>query len=97
MPSALVVALLIPCICFGAGPALAAGFHGCATQKLENKGVFGLRAGHAKCRLARQVAFARARGDETPKGFSCITGTGGNLTPFRCTRRDQAVRFSLEG
>ena len=34
---------------------------------------------------------------QTPKGFSCATGEGGNLTPFTCFRRDQVVKFSLEG
>jgi hypothetical protein len=36
-------------------------------------------------------------GDETPKGFSCVTGNGGNLTPFSCFRRNQIVKVSLEG
>jgi hypothetical protein len=26
-----------------------------------------------------------------------MTGEGGNLTPFTCFRRDQVVKFSLEG
>ena len=81
----------------GSGPAAAAEFHSCASQKLENQGVFKLRASHAKCRLARQVAFARRGGDETPKGFGCTTGAGGNLTPFSCARGTKLVRFQLEG
>jgi len=97
VPSALFAALLALLLCLATEPAGASGFHGCATQKLENRGVFKLKTSHAKCRLARQVAFARARGDETPKGFDCVTGSGGNLTPFDCMRRDQTVRFSLEG
>lgn len=95
--SALVGTLVALCLCLGAKPAAAAGFHSCASQKLENKGIFSLKASHAKCKLARQVAYARRGGDQTPKGFSCVVGTGGNLTPFSCFRRDQAVRFSLEG
>ena len=95
--SALLAGLVALCLWVGAKPAAAAGFHSCASQKLENQGVFSLKASHAKCKLARQVAFARRRGDETPKGFSCETGVGGNLTPFSCTRRDQIVKFSLEG
>lgn len=88
--------LSLPLLSLGASPAAAA-FHSCASQKLENEGIYSLRASHAKCRVARQVAHARRRGDATPKGFSCMTGQGGNLTPFACSRRDQAVRFSLEG
>jgi hypothetical protein len=95
--SALVVALAALCLCLAAKPAAAAGFHSCSSQKLENKGIFSLKASHAKCKLARQVAFALRGGDQTPKGFSCGTGEGGNLTPFSCFRRDQVVRFSLEG
>jgi hypothetical protein len=81
----------------GGTPASAATFHSCASQKLENQGIFRLKASHAKCKLAREVAFARRNGDATPKGFSCQTGEGGNLTPFTCTRRNQIVKFSLEG
>ncbi len=91
------VATLALCLFLGVKPAAAAGFHSCATQKLENKGIFNLKASHAKCKLARQVAFALRGGDRTPKGFSCVAGEGGNLTPFTCTRRDQIVKFSLEG
>jgi hypothetical protein len=95
--SAVVIALIALCLCLGAKPAAAAGFHSCASQKLENQGVFSLKASHAKCKLARQVAFSLRGGDETPKGFSCVTGTGGNLTPFSCFRGSQTVKFSLEG
>jgi hypothetical protein len=95
--SAVVIALVALCLSLGAKPAAAAGFHSCASQKLENQGIFSLKASHAKCKLARQVAFARRGGDETPKGFSCVTGGGGNLTPFSCFRRNQIVKFSLEG
>jgi hypothetical protein len=91
------IALVALCLCLGAKPAAAAGFHSCASQKLENQGIFSLKASHAKCKLARQVAYARRRGDQTPKGFSCVAGNGGNLTPFSCFRRNQVVRFSLEG
>ena len=94
---ALATALLLCFVCLGAKPAAAATFHSCASQKLENNGIFSLRASHAKCKVARQVAYARRSGDETPKGFSCVTGEGGNLTPFTCVRRDQVVKFSLEG
>ena len=94
---ALATALLLFFVCLGAKPAAAATFHSCASQKLENNGIFSLRASHAKCKVARQTAFARRRGDATPKGFSCMTGQGGNLTPFTCFRRDQVVKFSLEG
>lgn len=97
MSSALLVTLAALWLCLGAKPAGAAGFHSCATQKLENKGIFSLKARHAKCKLARQVAFGRRGGDDTPKGFSCKSRPGGNLTPFTCTRRDQVVKFSLEG
>ena len=97
MSSALVVALAALCLCLAAKPAAAAGFHSCASQKLENKGIFSLKASHAKCKLARQVAFALRGGDRTPKGFSCASGEGGNLTPFSCFRHDQVVKFSLEG
>ena len=93
---ALAMALVLFFLWFGAKPAEGV-FHSCATQKLENNGIFSLRANHAKCRLARQVANARRRGDRTPKGFSCRTGQGGNLTPFACFRREQVVKFSLEG
>jgi hypothetical protein len=95
--SSVVIALVALCLCLGAKPAGAAGFHSCASQKLENQGVFSLKASHAKCKLARQVAFSRRGGDETPKGFSCVTGSGGNLTPFSCFRGNQTVKFSLEG
>jgi hypothetical protein len=94
---ALLPLLVVLGLTVGAVPAAAAEFHSCASQKLENQGVFKLRASHAKCRLARQVAFARRGGDETPKGFSCTTGAGGNLTPFSCTRGTKLVRFQLEG
>ena len=94
---ALAAVLFALCLCLAAKPAAAAGFHSCASQKLENQGVFSLKASHAKCKLARQVAFSRRGGDETPKGFSCVTGSGGNLTPFSCFRGSQAVKFSLEG
>ena len=95
--SALAIAFVALCLCLGAESAGAAGFHGCGSQKLENKGVFSLKASGAKCKLARQVAFGLRSGDRTPKGFSCMAGQGGNLTPFSCFRRDQAVKFSLEG
>ena len=95
--SAVVIALVALCLCLGAKPAAAAGFHSCASQKLENQGIFSLKASHAKCKLARQVAFALRGGDQTPKGFSCASGEGGNLTPFSCFRRNQTVKFSLEG
>ena len=94
----LAVALAAFCLCFvGAEPAGAADLHSCASQKLENKGVFSLKASQAKCKLARQVAFGLRGGDQTPKGFSCVASPGGNLTPFTCSRRGQVVRFSLEG
>ncbi len=95
--SLLVIALAALCLYFGAKPAGAAGFHSCASKKLENKGIFNLKASHAKCKLARQVAFGLRGGDETPKGFSCVAAPGGNLTPFTCSRRGQVVKFSLEG
>ncbi len=92
------LALAAICLYFvGAEPAGAAGFHSCASKKLENKGVFNLKASQAKCKLARQVAFGLRGGDQTPKGFSCVAAPGGNLTPFTCSRRGQVVRFSLEG
>jgi hypothetical protein len=94
---ALVAALTTLCLSIGVKGAAAAGFHSCASDKLENKGIFRLKASHAKCKLARQVAFGLRGGDDTPKGFSCVAGEGGNLTPFTCTRRDQVVKFSLEG
>ena len=93
----LVLALAALGLWLVAKPAAAAGFHSCDSQKLDNKGIVNLKASHAKCRLARQVAFSLRGGDRTPKGFSCVAGQGGNLTPFRCSRRDQLVRFSLEG
>jgi hypothetical protein len=95
--SAGVITLVALCLWLAAKPAGAAGFRSCASQKLENQGIFSLKASHAKCKLARQVAFARRGGDETPKGFACVTGNGGNLTPFSCFRRNQIVKFSLEG
>ena len=85
------------CLVLGAKPAVAAGFHSCDSQKLDNKGIIDLKASHAKCKLARQVAFGLRGGDRTPKGFFCVAGQGGNLTPFSCSRRDQVVKFSLEG
>ena len=91
------LATLLLLLLIGVKPAGAAGFHSCATQKLENQGIFSLKASHAKCKLARQVAYSRRHGDETPKGFSCVTGTGGNLTPFSCVRGGKVVKFSLEG
>lgn len=94
---ALAAALLLFLLCLGAKPAGAATFQSCASQKLENNGIFSLKASHAKCKVARQTAYARRGGDESPKGFSCVTGSGGNLTPFTCFRRDQVVKFSLEG
>jgi hypothetical protein len=94
---ALIAVLATLCLSLGAGPAGASGFHSCDSKKLDNKGIINLKASHAKCKLARQVAFARRGGDQTPKGFFCVTGPGGNLTPFSCTRRDQVVKFSLEG
>ena len=98
VPSLLALALVALCLYFvGAEPAGAAGFHSCASKKLENKGVFNLKASQAKCKLARQVAFGLRGGDQTPKGFSCVAAPGGNLTPFTCSRRGQVVRFSLEG
>jgi hypothetical protein len=95
--SVLLLPLVVLCVCFGATSAAATGFHSCASQKLENQGIFHLKASHAKCKLARQVAYGRRRGDRTPKGFSCESGPGGNLEPFTCTRRNQIVKFSLEG
>ena len=94
---ALETTLFLCVLCLGAKPAAAAAFHSCASQKLENNGIFSLKASHAKCKVARQVAYALRRGDATPKGFSCMSGPGGNLTPFTCFRRDQVVKFSLEG
>jgi hypothetical protein len=72
-------------------------FRSCTTEKLENQGVFQLKASHATCKLARQTAFAQRRGDATPKGFSCLPGIGGNLTPYTCSRQQKIVKFSLEG
>jgi hypothetical protein len=95
--SALVASLIALGLFLGVKPAAAAGFHSCASQKLENQGIFRLKASQAKCKLARQVAYSRRNGDETPKGFSCMTGEGGNLTPFSCFRGSQVVKFSLEG
>ena len=95
--SALIAVLATLYLSLGAGSAGAAGFHSCDSKKLDNKGIINLKANHAKCKLARQVAFARRGGDPTPKGFSCVTGPGGNLTPFTCMRREQVVKFSLEG
>lgn len=95
--SVVLAALVTLCLSLGVKPAGAAGFHSCASKKLENQGIFRLKASQAKCKLARQVAHARLNGDQTPKGFSCMTGAGGNLTPFSCSRGGQAVRFSLEG
>jgi hypothetical protein len=95
--SALVAGLVVLCLCLGAKSAAAAGFHSCTSQKLENQGIFSLKASHTKCKLARQVAYGRRGGDETPKGFSCVAGNGGNLTPFSCFRGNQVVKFSLEG
>ena len=94
---ALAVAAFLFILCLAGSPASGATFHSCATQKLENQGIFQLKASHAKCKLARQTANARRNGDSTPKGFSCVTGAGGNLTPFTCTRQQQIVKFSLEG
>jgi hypothetical protein len=94
---ALATAALLFVLCLGGTPAAAATFHSCATQKLENQGIFSLKASHAKCKLARQTANARRRGDSTPKGFSCVTAPGGNLTPYTCTKQQQTVKFSLEG
>lgn len=93
----LATAALLFFLCLGVKPAAAATFNSCASQKLENNGIFSLKASHAKCKVARQVAYARRSGDATPKGFSCVTGEGGNLTPFTCVRREQVVKFSLEG
>jgi len=97
MASALAASLVSLGLFLGVRPAAAARFHSCASQKLENKGIFNLKASHAKCRLARQVAFGLRGGDRTPKGFSCASGEGGNLTPFTCTRRDQVVKFAVGG
>jgi hypothetical protein len=99
-PVAAIVALaaLTLCLSLGAGTAGAGGFTKCGPkQKLENNGIFGLKAMNAKCRLARQVANARKRGDNTPKGFTCMTGAGGNLTPYTCVRTASVIKFSLEG
>jgi hypothetical protein len=99
-PLALALALAALCVglCLGAGPAAAGGFTKCGPkQQLQNNGIFGLRAMNAKCRLARQVAYARMRGDATPKGFTCMTGAGGNLTPYTCVRTASVIKFSLEG
>jgi len=95
--SVLALAVAALCVCFAVTPANASGFHSCASQKLENKGIFRLKASDAKCKLARQVAFGLRNGADTPKGFSCVAAPGGNLTPFTCTRRSQVVKFSLEG
>jgi hypothetical protein len=97
MWSAFLVSLVALCVCFSTTSVAATGFHSCASQKLENQGIFHLKASHAKCKLAREVAYGRMRGDETPKGFSCVPGPGGNLEPFTCARRSQTVKFSLEG
>ena len=94
---ALVTAAFLFILCLGGKPAAAGTFHSCTTQKLENQGIFRLKASHAKCKLARQTANARRRGDSTPKGFSCVTAPGGNLTPYTCTKQQQIVKFSLEG
>ena len=94
---AIATALLLSVLCLGAKPAAAATFHSCASQKLENNGIFSLKASHAKCKVARQAAYGLRRGAATPKGFSCMSVPGGNLTPFTCFRRDQVVKFSLEG
>jgi hypothetical protein len=83
-------------------PATSAGaattFHSCGPRpELENNGIFRLKASHAKCALARQVAYGRLHGNESPKGFTCVEGVGGNFTPFRCSRGASLVNFSLEG
>ena len=99
-PIAILAALAALCLCLalGAGTAGAGGFTKCGPrQQLQNNGIFGLRAINAKCRLARQVAYARKRGDNTPKGFTCMSGTGGNLTPYTCVRTASVIKFSLEG
>jgi len=94
---AIATAVLLFPLCFGSTPARAGGYHSCTTQKLENQGILNLSASHAKCRLARQVAYARKRGDRTPKGFSgastCI-GCGSNIS-FSYVRQRQRVKFSL--
>src|SRR5262245_29037190 len=97
LASALIVALATVCLCLGVEPAAAAKFHSCASQDLANKGISQLRASHAKCRLARQVALARRGGDKTPKGFSCKSGSGsgGDVTAFTCSQQDRVVRFLL--
>jgi hypothetical protein len=95
---ALTLAALCVGLCLGAGPAAAGGFTKCGPrQQLENNGIFGLRAMNAKCKLARNVAYGYKRGDTTPKGFTCMTGTGGNLTPYTCVRTASVIKFSLEG
>ena len=69
---ALATAALLFSLCLGSTPAAAdpGVFRSCTTQKLENQGILKLSAKHVKgCRLARQVAYARLRGDKTPKGF----------------------------
>ena len=94
---AAVVVLVATCICLGAKPTEAAGFRSCTNQSLENKGISQLRAKQASCKLARQVAYARRGGDKTPKGFSCVSGSGsgGDLKAYRCSRQDRIVRFLL--
>jgi hypothetical protein len=99
-PIAILVTLAALCVglCLGAAPASAGGFTSCGPkQKLENNGIFSLKARNAKCRIARQVAYARKRGDATPKGYTCMTGTGGNLTPYTCVRTASVIKFFLEG
>ena len=59
------VALLLS---FGARPAAAAGFHSCASQKLENQSIFRLKASHAsasslgRSRLGCGTETGRRRG-----------------------------------
>ena len=100
---ALATAALLFSLCLGSTPAAAdpGVFRSCTTQKLENQGILKLSAKHVKgCRLARQVAYARLRGDKTPKGFLplilCQSGCG---KPFQYQyirpHKQQIVKFWL--
>jgi hypothetical protein len=98
-PIAIILALAALCLCLvlGAGSASAGGFTKCGPKdKLSNNGIIGLRAMNTKCRLARQVANRFVAGDETPKGFTCMQGVGGNLIPITCVRTASVVKFGFE-
>jgi hypothetical protein len=98
IPTTVLAALVSICLCLGAGSAAASGFTPCGPkQKLENNGIFNLKAKNASCKVARQVAYARRGGDTSPKGYTCMTGPGGNLTPYTCVRTASIVKFFLEG